>query len=135
MVQKRKPISYVICMKDRDYQTAYKFLKGTEFEDVALSYPTIMAVQEGTVLGMLGTHPNKKMIIAGPLYIKGNMLLKAMLEVKLVDAYESLLINLGVKAYVFYVKKNDRRRINMLREIDLRPQWETEGSVWYIRRF
>ena len=128
-------ISYTLCTSDLDYRKAYKFLAGTEFEDCALSYPTIMAVRDGKIEGVLGTHPRSDMLVAGPLYIQNKGLFKAPLEIRLVDIYETLLINLGVEVYVFYVKKDDKRRINMLRDVGLTPEWETEESVWYVRRF
>lgn len=127
--------TYKVCGSNEEYRKVYKFLEGTEFEDMSLAYPTIYAVRNGKIEGMIGTHDRKDMIVCGPIYIKSKGLIKAPLELRLVDAYESLLINLGVKVYVFYVKKTDRRRINMLREVGLTPRWENEESVWYIRRF
>lgn len=126
---------YMIAYSQKDYDAIHRFLKGTEFEDAKMTFPTITATIDGRIEGVLATSPNKHAIVAGPIYIKDKGLRKATLELKLVDAYESLLINMGVSAYVFRVKKKDTGRVAMLKEIGLEPYATDDKVHWYMRNF
>lgn len=126
---------YMIAMKQSDYDKAYGYLKGTDYENASLTFPTIIAYVDEKIEGILGTMPSKNAIIAGPLLIKDKSLRRATLEMKLVDAYESLLINMGIEAYVFSVDKSNVGRVKMLKEIGLTPYTKDEDSYWYLRRF
>lgn len=128
-------VRYMIAYSQEDYDKVYGYLKGSEYENASLAFPTLMALVNGKVEGVLGTHKSTQAIIAGPLLIKDKGIRRATLELKLVDAYESLLINLGVKAYIFSVDRKDVKRISMLREIDLKPYTSDREKHWYMRRF
>lgn len=126
---------YMIANKKSDYDQVYDYLKGTEFEKLKVTFPTIIAYIDDEMRGVLGTIPSKDAIIAGPLLIKDKSLRRATLEMKLVDAYESLLINMGVEAYIFSVDKSNVGRVNMLKEIGLTPYAKEDDLYWYLRRF
>lgn len=126
---------YMIASKGSDYDQVYEYLRGSEYEKLTVTFPTIMAFIDDKMEGVLGTIASKDAIIAGPLLIKDKGLRRATLEMKLVDAYESLLINMGVDAYIFSVDKSNAARVKMLKEIDLVPYAEDKELYWYLRRF
>lgn len=128
-------VRYMIAAGKEDYDRVGRFLKGTIFEGSQLTFPTIIAIIDGQMKGVLGTYQDTKAIVAGPLLVKDKTIRRATLELKLVDAYESILINYGVQAYIFSVDEKDKARISMLAEIGLKPYGKADGDWWYLRRF
>lgn len=71
---------------------------------VARRFPTIVAERDGEVIGYLGTHDDDAAIVAGPMDIAlESDRAKGIVALRLIQAYETVLIHAGVDHYFYAV--------------------------------
>lgn len=122
---------YLIARTESDYEKVQQLLKGTEFERVSVTYPTIMAYRGEELVGVLGTKPSDQAVICGPLYVKTPAPVGAFVAERLINVYEGMLSALGVQSYVFYIDKKNYKQRDIIRRIGLRPYTYKGGKFWY----
>lgn len=129
---------YILASTVADYTKCHSFLHEEEVKHDKLAFPTVMAVRDNQIVGVLGTIPLKDAVVAGPMHIgvKGN---PSFVLIRLVESYENVLRMAGVSMYNFYVLKKDKLWISAIERI--RDSWEihqlyTDQSdrVWFERR-
>jgi len=84
-----------------DYQMAHVLMRKEGVLKTKLGFPTVLAMHEGQLIGMLGTHIQKKMIVAGPLTLKSDQW-RWRTAIRLIEAYETVMTNLKIKSFIFY---------------------------------
>lgn len=115
-----------------DYNRARAFLneQGQVVSD--LTAPTILAIRDDSIVGVLATTANKKAIIAGPIatIVEGNSIFVVR---RLIEAYETVLTRLGVKSYLFWFWDHQTPWMKMIESTGVLP-WMHDGErVWYKR--
>lgn len=106
-----------------------------------LATPTVMAerTEHGQLLGFIGTDLSQKIVVAGPLYVdqKIGLFLRSRVAFNLVECYEKVLKAVGIKAYHFYVKRNDKQWVATIEGVTngLKPYDvdRTNAYFWYRR--
>jgi len=117
---------YKVAETDKDF-TDCRNLIGDEEE---LSSPTVMAVRNGEVIGLISTSDDKDYIFAAPMVSNS-----AFTSIGLCELYEKVLRKLGVSRYLFYVEKNNRKMINAVERLfNIKPFGGTDEFLFYARR-
>lgn len=119
------------------YVAARKLMLEEGAKPVNLEFPTLLAIETEPpqVVGILGTHSQDELIVAGPLVLEGSFVrMKAAL--RLCEAYEAAMRTLGVKSFIMHVEDDSFFDIAIKR---YNPpgleHYATEGNVkFYIRR-
>src|SRR5262245_41754596 len=104
--------SYRLAHSSKDYRACHQLLKGLQIAAGTLSWPTVMAIREGEVIGCLSTQTDKGAIIAGPLAVSTTP--PSLVALRLVEAYEHVLQRLGLQGYYFGVVAGTQRWVNLL---------------------
>jgi len=121
--------------KQTEYKIAsthdeYADCHGIMDKDEELGYPTVMAIRNGEVIGMISTRWGEQNLIASPLI--ANSVFTCM---GLSELYDNTLINMGVTHYLFSVEKDNKRMIKVIeRFFKIKPYTETDNLLWYVRR-
>lgn len=101
-----KPLNtkYRLATSSRDYQRCRQLFEENQGEppSVRLSFPTVLAERDGSVIGFLSTHPSSTHIMAGPLEVKGGR--NMITFIRLIEAYENVLRAAGVASFMFYTR-------------------------------
>lgn len=115
-----------------DYNRARAFLKGQGQVVSELTAPTVLAIRDDSIVGVLATTANKKAIIAGPIatIVEGNSIFVVR---RLIEAYETVLTRLGVKSYLFWFWDHQTPWMRMIESMGVLPWVHDEGRVWYKR--
>lgn len=103
---------YRLARTPRDYRACRKLFEENHGAEPLhnLSYPTVVAVRDGEIIGFLSTDTRKKVIMAGPLEVKGG---KNMITfIRLIEAYEVVLRVSGVTSFMFYLRADREDSFN-----------------------
>ena len=125
--------TYLIARGEKDYSAIQRLLKGTEFERLELTYPTLMAYRRGKLVGVLWTRPSESVIIAGPLYVNVKPPVSSFVALRLMEAYEAVLRGHGVAVYLFNIRKTNKAYKSMFDRVGMKPYSEKAGYWWYTR--
>lgn len=126
--------AYMVARTEDDYKRVQAFLRGTEFEGVNITYPTMMAFRKGKLVGVLGTYPSEQAVIAGPLLVRASKGETPWVTLRLAECYEAYLWTLGITQYVFTVSKKNKKQISILHRMGLEPYASTvKNNLWYMR--
>lgn len=73
-------------------------------------FPTIVAERDGEIIGYLGTHDRNDCIMAGPMEVRlENERAKGAIALRLIEAYEIVLLHAGVEFYFYGVQNGPWR--------------------------
>lgn len=100
--------------------------------DVKLSFPTVMALRDGKLVGFLSTRASKKAVMAGPLVMNG-LLSKGIVAMRLAEAYEQILSEAGVTDYLFSIDKGNKWAKIVQRAMEITPYGESDKAYWFKR--
>ena len=128
---------YSLARTSKDYRLANEFLKRNNVLYCGtLSFPTILAKRGPEIVGVMGTNPTDKAVIAEPIFAHIRGANPSFILMNLVKAYEGVLTTAGIKRYLFCFEKGDK----WIAIIDkLSPEYErlgiddTNGDIWYRR--
>jgi hypothetical protein len=95
--------AYRLAKNPGEYAAAHALLKAEGFEKQELRFPTILALDEGDVVGLISTHIQDKMIIAGPLCLKSDRR-RARAAIRLIDLYDIAMRGMGITSYIFHTE-------------------------------
>lgn len=124
---------YNLCRTEKDYAIVQEFLKGTPFERLECTFPTVLAYRYGNLVGVLGTRPSDEAVIAGPLCIKSPPPEGAYVALRLIEFYDATLKALGIVQYVFPVEKKNAHQLDMISRAGFKPYAERAGNYWFKR--
>jgi hypothetical protein len=130
--------SYRLAQGPKEYQQCHAFLRAHGFEESRLSWPTVMAIRQGEVVGCLSRIPSEEAIIAGPLAVSTkHPLLTAM---RLITAWQGVLwraaVQKGLPSMTYYFGVDPTQHNEWLRLIDkvgLEPYARDAQAVWFKR--
>ena len=111
-----------------DYDECLKLLeeKGLACE---ILYPTVIEERGGKIVGVLSTKSRGEMFVAGSFCCSS-----IFSGIKLGELYEKVLLDMGIKRYVFFIDKKDTKWINSIeRFFGIKPFSSDEDSYWYLR--
>lgn len=93
-------VEYKVAVNPGDYARAHRLMKEYGGSKQKLTFPTILAVKDGEVVGLIGTRIYKDMIVAGPVVVRRTM--GALGAIRLVEAYENAMRNMGIEWFIFW---------------------------------
>ena len=95
-------MSFHVASSTKDYESCHRLMDEEGINRTwGLTFPTIMALdKKGQLVGFLSTRIEKNMIVAGPLVLKSDQR-RMFTALRLAEAYESSMRNLGIKTFVF----------------------------------
>ena len=124
---------YGLCASGADYGRCHRFLKAEGMSQAkSLTFPTVFALREGEVVGLIGSTMTAWGLVADPLHVREAIRNPAFMMLRLIDAYERILRETGLTEYKVAMPKAKpmwRRIPEELR--GLRPIWETPTHWWY----
>lgn len=93
-------------------------------------YPTIIAIRNGNVIGMISTSKGEHNLIAAPMIANSIFVC-----IGLYELYEKTLENIGVKHYLFSIDTENLKMINTVKKLfNIEPFTITDDLAWYVRR-
>ena len=116
-----------------DYRACHALLRELDREEMRMSFPTIMALEDKQLVGFLATFPSDDAVMTGPIAIrKGRN--RGWIAIKLFDAYEGMLRFIGVKKYLIQISKSNMSLVRSVgRLFEQEPVAENENEVWFVR--
>lgn len=119
-----------IAETDADYELVAS-RSGVEPED--LMFPTLIAYRGEDFVGSLGTRNRDDMVIAGPLYIAENIPHKGHLASRLIDAYDRVMVRLGIVSYFFHVAAQNQAMMRSVERLQFARVDDDDEGIWYRR--
>lgn len=102
-------------------------------EPEPIGFPTVMAHREGELIGFLGSHPNKKMLVAGPMVVKPGPS-QGVTVLRLNLAYENFLRSAGIMSYYFTIPDSEAAYQKIVETVlDIKPYAHEDGLKAYRR--
>lgn len=100
-----------------------------------LSSPTIMAIRDGKVVGVLSTANLTKLkaIVVNTLRVDKSISNPTFVILHLIEAYEVILIKAGVRWYWAYVTKSNEKLVHLIQRVLGEPRQEDDGNLWFKR--
>ncbi len=100
-----------------------------------IGYPSLMAISNEGLIGLMGTQPRSDMILAGPLCLRPDKR-RVFTAMRLVLMYERVLHNLGISSFIFHVDETDSFFFQVMERyfLDLKPYAKKGTMLFYIWR-
>jgi hypothetical protein len=122
---------YFLAQVGAETQHLRAFLKAQGEPVAKLAFPTVYALRDDQVVGVLGSHYHQGCLAAGPLVVATKR--PAIVGLRLLEAYEAVLKRGGVRSYLFTIKKTLPAWKAAVEDIGLTPLRETP-HVWVYRK-
>ena len=126
-------IDYRVAETSADYRACHQLAEREGLGGGGYTFPTIMALKDGDLLGFVSTYLPSDMIAMGPLVLDGRSR-HPFLAMRLIDAYNTTMKSLGIEWYVFSVDE-DSHVNGILERLGFSPYAESEGKRHYLREF
>lgn len=125
---------YRLATAPTDYKLAHQLFKNEGIEDVdELSFPTMLAWDDGNLVGVLSTHVANKMIIAGPMVIKNDKP-RYWTLIRLIEQYERVMRDAGVTSFIFSVPVDQYPEyVKQIDKLGMKPYAQEGGRNFYVR--
>ena len=124
---------YILIKEENAWEIARAFLDHRGVNS-SISHPTILAVKDKKVIGILGTHTENNVIQAEPLVVdfpEGN---DAIIALNLVQNYEEALLEVGVTSFSFSTYEDNEEWIGIIKRFyGIEPYAYAHGRAWFIR--
>jgi hypothetical protein len=125
-------ILYCLAASPEDYAEARALALSEGFDAASYKFPTVLAFEDQTMIGALGTQDNPEMIVAGPLVVRQDRP-RYWTIVRLFDGYEAALRYLKMESYIF--STDDPKMASIVDRLwGLKPYSRKHGTNWYIKR-
>jgi hypothetical protein len=102
---------YRLVTKPQGYKRAHKYLRSKGVE-CKLSFPTVIAIRDEEVVGVIGTHPQKDAIVTGPVEVNSRSV-----ALRLSEAYDNVMRAAGISSYLMWVDKANQGWSKILRRL------------------
>ena len=100
-------------------------------EPKPMTFPTVMAVRDGRVIGVLGTQSRNDMVVAGPFVLAHK---SPFVVLHLLDAYDLVMRRAGIVAYHFYIDPGNAHWQSQVERLGFVAWAKDElGGAWYRR--
>lgn len=121
-----------LCTTTKEYKRCRRFCK-LHGQDHYLAYPTVYAVRDGRIIGVLGTTLDGGMVCMGPLAVHRDVRMKGVVALRLVQVQEALYKDAGLDSYYVFISHDNPGWKRSAEKMLLRPVYETDTHTWYIR--
>jgi len=108
-------MKYKIAETPEDWGAVKRLLLAEGFDDQELGFPTIMAIDNETLVGFIATTPRTDMILGGPMVMKHDKR-RVFTAVRLVELYEQTMRSLGITSVVFYADEESSPFVRGIRK-------------------
>ena len=128
---------YRLAHSPADYRKAHTLARLVDERlDGPMTFPTVLADRDGTVVGVLGSAPDKNFLVAGPLAIMPDLPSKGPVLMRLIEAYENLASWLGIDRVLFRVHTDESSRWveSVSRLYHIEPYAIKDGWAWFERK-
>jgi len=127
--------AYRVATNPGDYQFAHALMRAEGVvEKQKITFPTILAYDDDNkVVGMLGTRIINRMIVAGPLILRGDQR-RSFTAMRLFEFYENAMKNMGIKSFIFSTEIGHIFDKVVREKLELQPYAVDDGQNWYIRK-
>lgn len=127
-------IEYRRAANSHDYKLAHELMRREGVPKDTLGFPTMLAFEDGELIGMCATTIKNSMIVAGPLTLRSDRR-RAFTALQLCVKYEEDLKSLGIISYIFSAEYGGI----MQKAIDrymagMKPYADDGKNRFYIRR-
>jgi len=125
---------YKIAESSADYKKAHALVKDVGIEgEFQLSFPTILAVEDDEIVGVLGTNIEQDYILAGPLALKKDKK-RSFTILRLVELYDFTMREAGIRSYLFCTELGNTKWLEYVERLGgLQPYSYKGGHAWFIR--
>jgi len=127
--------SYQLACTPQDYKKCHQLLRGNpeQGDDRELGFPTIMAIRDGQVIGVMSTADmnRTRRIVVNTLRIDKSISNPVFVIKRMIEAYELVLLRAGCKWYWAYVTKENQRLVFLMRRVLGLPLHEDDGNFWF----
>ena len=132
-----KHLKFIVAATPGHYQAAHRLLRDEQVEKQLLGFPTIMAWEGDTLIGLCGTRIINKMIVAGPLVVRTDRR-RLFTIMRLAEAYEAAMKELGIESFILSVEHGSILQRGIERYYPDAEPYSTEGGydhyVWKVKR-
>lgn len=125
---------YRIAENGADYRKAHELIKAEGEEgEFQLSFPTLLALDEGECVGVLGTNITQNYILAGPLVLKSDKK-RTFTIIRLVELYDATMRTAGIRSFIFATDLKNKKWLEYIDNVlHLTPYSYKDGKAWFIR--
>lgn len=124
---------YRIAGNPADYRACHALLRDLGRNEMRMSFPTVMALEDKQLVGFLATFPSDDAVMTGPIAVREGHN-RGWIAIKLFDAYETMLRFIGVKKYLIQISKSNMSLVRSVdRLFEQEPVAESEDEVWFMR--
>lgn len=130
------PIVFRTALSADDYAAAVAIFEGAGLHVQKLDFPTILAFEDGRLIGACGTQLLPDMIVAGPMAVEPFPSGRSRMAVSLAlcEYYEATLRSLGITSYIFSVDEGS----SMAQSVawytpDNEPYAREGGKLFFVR--
>lgn len=126
---------YRIAKKAMDYEECYNLMREEGVPDsVSVGFPTLIASEEGKIIGFCATNVVDNMVVAGPLLLRSDRR-RAFTALELCVRYEEELRRIGIVSYIFSAERGGIMEEAVKRYMHgMEPYAEDDTHKYYIRR-
>ena len=113
---------------------AFKLLRNEGVIGETLNFPTVLALEEGEVVGILSTNiQDDALIIAGPMVLKSDKR-RPFTAMRLYELYENAMRNIGITSFLFSTNEGHIFDKVVREKLNLEPYATKDGRNFYIRK-
>ena len=125
--------SYNIALTDADYKKAAMFFGEGGQDGRGITFPTIIAERDGTVIGAMATKDRDDMVVAGPILVSVPNRNNGIVTLRLTEAYERALRASGVSRYLIHVERKLHNWKNLLNRLGYEDIGKDARHFWLAR--
>jgi hypothetical protein len=126
-------IGYKIAVTPADFHQAHALMREEGVPEQSLGFPTVMALEDDEIIGIIGTDIQNDMILAGPLVVKSDRK-RIMSAIKMVEMYEMALRAVKISTFIFYVEEGSFLDKMIARYSEYQPYAVQGTKKFFIRR-
>ena len=123
---------YVLTKDPAVLERAHTFCHARGFDTTWMCFPTIIAIRDKKVVGVIGTQIVNDTIVAGPFVVELPGGHNGMVPYRLVEKYFTVMRNLGITEFYAFVDKDNLAYKKMLEALlEVEPFRFHEDAWWY----
>jgi hypothetical protein len=132
--KKQTEVTYRIAEGADDLRAIHDLMRQENFIDQDVTFPTVMAMENGKLVGFMATSPSDEMVIAGPLLLDTSKS-RPFTALRLMGLYDTVMRNLNIKSYIFNIDVEDSGLTRGIRKYfkELKPYASDGKHEFYVR--
>lgn len=130
-------MEYHLAVTPSEFDACRTFLRAHDIAHHNLRFPTVVAIQEDEIVGVISTKPVDDRLVVGPIFLSPQPDRNPIYAFKnLIDAYERVLVVNNIHTYHFAVDHTDKKWLNVVEKSGVAEQEGPDPSgefVWFKR--